>query len=312
MLEKEGNKYTTEEYKGGCLLFLLIIFLVLGLMVSKWFYLLAGLFFVVLIKAISKTLKKNTEEINNFLKDNSEQVHDFNGLQVIKQSEGESNVCNNVVLQDCDKFFYKDFDCENKKYFIIYEDANGDDTEREIIVDSFAWLKEYEFNYTWNFYLRGFCSLRQEKRTFRLDRIEKCFIDGVELYNFSEYFYSIYENTFKWKAIKLISENLNELMLLVFMSRVSNGSMRVNQRNVIVKYLKSVSEAVDDDVLLELDSCIKDIKCDLKEFNKIIKNKDIREEKFPFLLEAAAELRTLKKQEDPMEVGVFNKIKNIF
>ena len=312
MNDNEEKTYTAEELKGGCLLFLLIIFLVLGFMVSKWFYLLAGLFFVVLIKAISKTLKKNTEEINNFLKDDSEQVHDFNGLQVIKQSEGESNVCNNVVLQDCDKFFYKDFDCENKKYFIVYEGSNGDVTERNVIVDSFAWLKEYEFNYTWNFYLRGFCSLRQEKRTFRLDRIEKCFIDGVELYNFREYFYSIYENTFKWKALKLISENLNELMLLIFMSRVSNSSMRVNQRNVIVKYLKSVFEAVDDDVLLELDSCIKGIKCDLKEFNKIIKNKDIREKKFPFLLEAAAELRTLKKQEDPMEVGVFNKIKNIF
>lgn len=310
MNDKEEKTYTSEGLKGGCLFFLLIIFLVLGLMVSKWFYLLTGLFFVVIIKAISKTLKKNTEEINNFLKDGSEQVHNFNGLQEIKIVKEENNVCNNVV--DTDKFSYKGFDCENKKYFIIYEDANGDDTEREIIVDSFAWLKEYEFNYTWNFYLRGFCSLRQEKRTFRLDRIEKCFIDGVELYNFREYFYSIYENTFKWKALKLISENLNELMLLIFMSRVSNGSMRVNQRNVIVKYLKSVSEAVDDDVLLELDSCIKDIKCDLKEFNKIIKNKDIREEKFSFLLEAAAELRTLKKQEDPMEVGVFNKIKNIF
>ena len=243
------------------------------------------------------------------MKDDLGQVHDFNGLQLIKQSEGESNVCNNVV--DTDKFFYKDFDCENKKYFIIYEDANGDDTEREIIVDSFAWLKEYEFNYTWNFYLRGFCSLRQEKRTFRLDRIKKCFVDGVELNNFEEYFYSIYENTQKWRAIKIISENLNELKLLVFMSRVSNGSMRVNQRNVIVKYLKSVSEAVDDDVLLELDSCIKGIKCDLKEFNKIIKTKNIKEDKYSFLLESAAELRTLKKQEDPMEVGVFNKIKKM-
>ena len=310
MNDNEEKTYTPEELKGGCLFFLLIIFLVLGLMVSKWFYLLTGLFFIVLIKVISKTLKKNTEEINNFLKDDSEQVHDFNGLQVIKIAKEENNVCNNVV--DTDKFFYKDFDCENKKYFIIYEDANGDDTEREIIVDSFAWLKEYEFNYTWNFYLRGFCSLRQEKRTFRLDRIKKCFVDGVELYNFEEYFYSIYENTQKWRAIKIISENLNELKLLVFMSRVSNGSMRVNQRNVIINYLKSVSEAVDDDVLLELDSCIKGIKCDLKEFNKIIKNKDIKEDKFPFLLEAAAELRTLKKQEDPMEVGVFNKIKNIY
>ena len=76
-------------------------------------------------------------------------------------------------------------------------------------------------------------------------------------------------------------------------------------------YLKSVSEAVDDDVLLELDSCIKGIKCDLKEFNKIIKTKNIKEDKYSFLLESAAELRTLKKQEDPMEVGVFNKIKKM-
>ena len=57
---------------------------------------------------------------------------------------------------------------------IDYRDANGNVTNRDISI-------RYLYDDNGRIYIRAFCLLRNEMRTFRIDNICKMYIDGAEI-----------------------------------------------------------------------------------------------------------------------------------
>ncbi len=64
---------------------------------------------------------------------------------------------------------------------IDYQDAKGNVTNRDIVI-------RYLYDDSGKTYIRAFCLLRKEMRTFRIDNIRKMFIDGAEISEPENYF----------------------------------------------------------------------------------------------------------------------------
>ena len=64
---------------------------------------------------------------------------------------------------------------------IDYIDANGNVTNRDIAI-------KYLYDDNGKTYIRAFCLLRNEMRTFRIDNIRKMYIDGAEISEPENYF----------------------------------------------------------------------------------------------------------------------------
>ena len=200
---------------------------------------------------------------------------------------------------------YEAFNCPIKDYRIEYCDRAGNITERNITINQF-YRYENGNNSWWNLYLKAFCHLRNEDRTFHVQSIEHLFIENTEIQDIQGYFESIITGTKKWQCIKAISEHYTELKFLTFLSRAANGQMRRNQRDIIAKYIMNFSSDLPFE---ELSNEIKFVTCEIKEFNKLLKAPNISVETIPRFMECVAELLMLRNTPDPMESATFQKIK---
>lgn len=67
------------------------------------------------------------------------------------------------------------------KINIDYRDAKDNQTNRDIVI-------RYLYDDGGKTYIRAFCLLRNEMRTFRIDNIRKMYIDGAEISEPANYF----------------------------------------------------------------------------------------------------------------------------
>ena len=67
------------------------------------------------------------------------------------------------------------------KINIDYRDAQDNQTNRDIVI-------RYLYDDGGKTYIRAFCLLRNEMRTFRIDNIRKMYIDGAEISEPENYF----------------------------------------------------------------------------------------------------------------------------
>lgn len=148
---------------------------------------------------------------------------------------------------------------------------------------------------------------RKAQRQFSLDRIVSLYDSGGnEIQNPKEYFLALYKQTPKYKTENALKEKTEQLSLLVFLAR-ADGTMRKNEREIILKYLDSQIQGLDLDAA---EKRVKSLQCDLRTFNQILKNA----QQWPgaekqMLLSCINQMYSLKKTPDPMEKAAFEKIK---
>ena len=122
-----------------------------------------------------------------------------------------------------------------------------------------------------------------------------------------ENFYIVaYCHSPKYKTENALKEKAEQLSLLVFLAR-ADGTMRKNEREIILKYLDSQIQGLDLDAA---EKRVKSLQCDLRAFNQILKNA----QQWPgaekqMLLSCINQMYSLKKTPDPMEKAAFEKIK---
>ncbi len=127
----------------------------------------------------------------------------------------------------------------SEQYTLIYKDAAGNETRRVIDLQGFMWEE--------NFYIVAYCHLRNAQRQFSLDRIVSLYdSSGNEIQNPKEYFLALYKQTPKYKTENALKEKAEQLSLLVFLAR-ADGTMRKNEREIILKYLDSQIQGLDLD-----------------------------------------------------------------
>lgn len=272
----------------------------------KLFIILILLIFIALVINGSRNLKKKENQNKTlFEASSSHNENPYEQPAINKQAEDEYEKFNEMkrTLQLPDNF--APFDCPIKDFKIEYRDREGNVTVRDITVNQF-YRFEYNNNSWWNLYLKSFCHLRNENRTFHIQDIEKLWIKNTEIVDIRGFFESIITHTNKWKIIKSISEHIDELKFLVFLSRSANGQMNKKQRDIIAKYIIAFENDIPQE---ELSDEIKFVTCEMKEFNKLLKQNNIPQENISKFMEIAAELLMLRKETDTMENAVFQKIK---
>lgn len=270
------------------------------------FIILILLIFIALVINGSRNLKKKeNQNKTSFEASSSHNENPYEQPAINKQAEDEYEKFNEMkrTLQLPDNF--APFDCPIKDFKIEYRDREGNVTVRDITVNQF-YRFEYNNNSWWNLYLKSFCHLRNENRTFHIQDIEKLWIKNTEIVDIRGFFESIITHTNKWKIIKSISEHIDELKFLVFLSRSANGQMNKKQRDIIAKYIIAFENDIPQE---ELSDEIKFVTCEMKEFNKLLKQNNIPQENISKFMEIAAELLMLRKETDTMENAVFQKIK---
>ena len=270
------------------------------------FIILILLIFIALVINGSRNLKKKeNQNKTSFEASSSHNENPYEQPAINKQTEDEYEKFNEMkrTLQLPDNF--APFDCPIKDFKIEYRDREGNVTVRDITVNQF-YRFEYNNNSWWNLYLKSSCHLRNENRTFHIQDIEKLWIKNTEIVDIRGFFESIITHTNKWKIIKSISEHIDELKFLVFLSRSANGQMNKKQRDIIAKYIIAFENDIPQE---ELSDEIKFVTCEMKEFNKLLKQNNIPQENISKFMEIAAELLMLRKETDTMENAVFQKIK---
>ena len=187
----------------------------------------------------------------------------------------------------------------SEQYTLIYKDAIGNVTRRVIDLQGFMWEG--------NFYIVAYCHLRNAQRQFSLDRIVSLYdSSGNKIQNPKEYFLALYKQTPKYKTENALKEKAEQLSLLVFLAR-ADGTMRKNEREIILKYLDSQIQDLDLDAV---EKRVKYMQCDLRTFNQILKNaKQWPSAEKQMLLSCVNQMHSLKKTPDPIEKAAFEKIK---
>ena len=255
--------------------------------------LLIGIFIVV---GSRKAQKKNLEIQQNppQLQPESPKEKE-NTLQTPSQEIDIAQAAYNSVMEK-----HIDYTPQNPgQYTLVYKDFKGNETRRVIDLQGFMWEEKL--------YIVAYCHLRNAQRQFVPDRIVSLYdFEGNEIQNPKDYFIELYKQTPKYKTESILKEKAEQLALLVFLAR-ADGTMRKNEREIILKYLDSQIPSLDLDMA---EKRVKSLQCELRTFNQILKNAlQWQSEEKQILLSCVNQMYSLKKAPDPMETAAYEKIK---
>jgi len=188
--------------------------------------------------------------------------------------------------------------------FLHYKDVNGQESKRRILIKKIVpWNKDNA--------ILAYCYERNAHRTFLVSRIiTLCDLETGEVIEnpqkyFSDRFYSSPLGIFT----DVIKIHETEILVLCFIARV-DGRMVKSERKIISDYINSKSESFIDENVLDLE--IKNIYCELKDFNKHIKKlKYLPEDEKKIFINTIDKLILADNKNDPMEKAAREKIISI-
>lgn len=250
----------------------------------------------ILVKGIIFLANKNKE----YLEKHPEKRID---LSDIFQPEGPGVITHEVKKESVKEDAWP-FDCPVADYRIVYEAASGELTERNITALNFCRFQT-RYNYSHDIYIKAFCHLRNEERTFNISNIRSAWVGDVPIYDVERYFASIGEGTVVWQGIKAISSCYDDARMLIFFSRAVSEILQKKHREMIVQYvLGTAPDAPFDAVSEEL----KKITCSMNDFNRLLKNNKIPEERKPEFFDCAKSIFLSRKEPDPIQEAMLKKI----
>jgi hypothetical protein len=183
-------------------------------------------------------------------------------------------------------------------FHIEYVDASGKESSRDIEILSFT--EDYG-----KLYINAFCYSAQDRRQFLADRVKSVSFEGESLGNPNSFFWNKYKNTDTYKIQEALNVHIDEILILIFLAK-ADGKMLKNEREVIARYIDIIAPGIDADAV---DKMLKDTTCELSQFNSILKKaKSWEPQTKSLVMDAASQIKALKKKLDPMEKATYEKI----
>jgi hypothetical protein len=181
---------------------------------------------------------------------------------------------------------------------IKYCDRDGEITNRKIDILYIA-ASDYNNDY----YIKAFCHLRNEDRTFNIERIQKTTVNGSSV-DIIQYIVDFYRNTDKYKktmfSIKIKNRiNSNDVIgysakILTYISRI-DGIFTRKEKIIIAVFLKTLEDEQDDTEFEDYVEALNNLNVQTKEYKNIVKSTDISEQ----LIEKSKEIAG----KDPLRLG---------
>jgi hypothetical protein len=158
-------------------------------------------------------------------------------------------------------------------------------------------------------YINAYCHKAKAMRQFMVDRVQSIAIAGGDpLENPNQFLWNKYKNSDLYKTQQALDEHIDEILALVFLAK-SDGKMLKNEREVISRYIDILIPGIDAD---SVEKMLKSTTCELSQFNGILKrSKSWNSDTKKLVMDAASQIKSLKKQLDPMEKATFEKLKAV-
>jgi hypothetical protein len=183
---------------------------------------------------------------------------------------------------------------------IKYCDRDGEITNRKIDILYIA-ASDYNDGY----YIKAFCHLRNENRTFNIERIQKTTANGSSV-DIIQYIVDFYRNTAKYKETVLSIKtrdriNSNDIIgctakVLTYISRI-DGIFTRKEKTLIANYIKELDNNQSDIEIEDYVAELAYLNPSTIEYKKIVKSMDISEN----LIAKATEITG----KDPLRQGAF-------
>jgi hypothetical protein len=183
---------------------------------------------------------------------------------------------------------------------IIYQDRDGEITNRKIDILYIA-KSDYDDGY----YVKAFCHLRNENRTFNTERVQQTLVNGNSV-DIIQHIVDTYRDTDKYKQTVLeikTGELLNSrdtigcaAKILTYIARI-DGIFTRKEKTIIAHFIKEFDNNKHD---LEIDDYIlglAELNPSTTEYKNIVKTADVSEQ----LIEKAKEIAG----KDPLRQGAF-------
>jgi hypothetical protein len=175
----------------------------------------------------------------------------------------------------------------------------GEESSRDIDIQGVKIENDY-------LYIYAYCYLAKDRRQFRTDRIVSISCEGHTIQNPKQFLWDMYTNSPLYKTPQALEEHTDEILVLVFLAR-ADGKMLKNEREIIGRYVDLIVPGID---AAAVEKMLKNTSCELAEFNKILKRTKTWGPNIKNLvIDAASQIFALKKQSDPMEQGMFKKLR---
>jgi hypothetical protein len=181
---------------------------------------------------------------------------------------------------------------------IVYRDRDGETTKRDIEVIYIA-----KSDYDENYYFKAFCHLRNEDRTFNVERIQQAIVDGNTV-DFIQYIVDTYRNTDKYKQTLLTVKTRKILYsddvigysakILTYISRI-DGIFTRKEKTQVAAFIKELAVDYPDIEIENYVDELADLNPTTPEYKAVIKNADITEN----LIKKAKEIAG----KDPLRLG---------
>ncbi len=116
---------------------------------------------------------------------------------------------------------------------IVYINAKKETSKRTIQI------QEYDGSP----YLRGFCELRNEQRTFRIDRIQETINSetGEIINNIPDYLLLKYHESSEYILLKIFSDYLDVIKVFFYIGK-ADGQLRAAERHIIYAAIRSLAK----------------------------------------------------------------------
>lgn len=183
-------------------------------------------------------------------------------------------------------------------FAMSYMDSNGSTTKRNIILKSMT-LKDDRV------YLNAFCLLRNEDRMFLTDRIKRISYQNEVISQPVQYFHDIFMNSNGYALYTVMQSKADIFKLFMFLAK-ADGKIAKSETEIIVEYIKKLLPTISDK---SAENAVKNIPLvNIAEFYSIIKKMKKEPADNAVVLEYYKKLYDLKKNPDPLEKGIFEKV----
>jgi hypothetical protein len=183
---------------------------------------------------------------------------------------------------------------------IKYCDRDGEITNREIDILYIA-----ESDYDDGYYIKAYCHLRNENRTFNIERIQRTLVDGNNV-DIIQHIVDTYRDTDKYKKT-ILEIKTRELLnsrdtigyaakILTYISRI-DGIFTRKEKTIIAHFIKELDNNKHDIEIEDYILGLVELNPSTPEYKNIVKTTDISEQ----LIEKAKEITG----KDPLRKGAF-------
>ena len=174
------------------------------------------------IKKLSSYLSVASDGSRQIINDAIDQIKDAIGEY---EDNSNNNYCKTIPL-------------DGYKVHLYYKDSKGDVSNRYVDIKEFDGV-----------YISGYCNLRKQYRTFKVDRIKELF-DGetgesIDMKNLENYFEKIYKESTLYELNEIFNKYYELLRVMMYLVK-ADGRYTAKEKVVVRNTLRSLTNSEND------------------------------------------------------------------